>query len=64
MITFANMNPICKLLFPLIGLLIIACGNPGQNASEANYIDSVTEALSNGDDEHAASPSYPEWGSR
>lgn len=48
MITFANMNPICKLLFPLIGLLIIACGNPGQNASEANYIDSVTEALSNG----------------
>ena len=41
------MNSISKLLLASIGLVIISCGNPAQNASEADFIDCVTEALEN-----------------
>ena len=47
MTIFANMNHISKLLLASIGLVIISCGNPAQNPSEAEFIDSVADALSN-----------------
>ena len=31
-----------------LGLIAVACGNPAQKSSEAEFIDSVTEALANG----------------
>ena len=31
-----------------LGLIAVACGNPAQKSSEAEFIDSVTKALANG----------------
>ena len=41
-----------------IGLITVSCGNPAQKTSEAEFIDSVTEALANGGQ---MNPAHLQW---
>ena len=47
-ITGINQTDMKKLLIWGLGLLAVACGSPKQESNEAEFVDSVTEALANG----------------